>query len=255
MLKLLGNDKINDVLSFSEKHPLGVHIACKLSAYGTDKDFLHVWYGEDKNGINAAVLSFFGDVIICTDDTADFEEIKTFVTAYGYKSVCAEKETLVKCGFEINEEKTMFEYTSDISEVFPEVKNYADMKKVYELISLSIPNSFSSDKEAYLSFLSDFTYRERRSLARVKTISEEDRVLSCALTAAECECSALISGVASDKNIRGKGFGKKTVLTLANELSSENKKVYVIALNDSAKEFYKKIGFTECITVGYTERQ
>ena len=50
------------------------------------------------------------------------------------------------------------------------------------------------------------------------------------------------------------GYGKKTVLTLANELLKEGKRVYVIALNDSAKEFYKKIGFSECITVGYTER-
>ena len=254
MLKLLENEKIKDVISFSQKHPLGVHIACKLTAYGTDKDFLYVWYSEDEMGINAAFLSFFGDVIICADDGADFEEIGAFISAYGYKSIFGQKDTLIKCGFTVNEEKTMFEFTGNTAEAFPEVQNGADMKRVYELIAESIPGSFSADKEAYLSFLSDFTYRERRSLARLKTVCENERVYSCALTAAECDTSALISGVASDKNIRGKGYGKKTVLTLANELLKEDKKVYVIALNDSAKEFYKKIGFSECITVGYTER-
>lgn len=255
MLKLLSDEKVQDVISFSEKHPLGVHIACKLTAYGTDKDFLLVWYSEDENGVNAAVLSFFGDIIICADDTADFEEIGTFITAYGYKSICGKKEILIKCGFELSDEKTMFSYTGKTCEAFARVQSGADMKKVYELISLSIPGSFSSKKEAYLSFLSDFTYRERRSLARVKAVCENEKVLSCALTAAESEASALISGVASDKNIRGKGYGKKTVLSLANELSLENKKVYVVALNNSAKEFYKKIGFTECMTVGYTETE
>lgn len=255
MLKLLGNEKIREVISFSKKQPLGVHIACKLTAYGTDKDFLCVWYSEEENGINAVVLSFFGDFIICADERADFEEIGTFITAYGYRSICAEKEILIKCGFELKSEKTMFTYTGNTDEVFSEVGFSADMKKVYELISQSIPGSFSSESEAYLSFLSDFTYRERRSLARVRAVCENGRVCSCALTAAESEASALISGVASDIRIRGKGYGKKAVLSLANELAKENKKVYVIALNDSAKTFYKKIGFTECMTVGYTERQ
>ena len=255
MLKLITEEKVSEVIAFSEKHPLGVHIACKLTAYGTDKDFLYTWYSEDEKGINAAIISFFGDVIICCDETADFEEIGAFITAYGYKSICAKKDTLENCGFTVNEEKTMFAYSVKSEEVYREVMSGGDMKKVYELISLSIPGSFSSDKDAYLSFLSDFTYRERRALARVKTVCEYGMVYSCALTAAESKASALISGVASDKNIRGKGYGKKTVLTLANELSSENKKVYVIALNDSAKEFYKKIGFRECMTVGYTERQ
>lgn len=255
MLKLISEENVQDVIAFCEKHPLGVHITCKISAYGIDKDFLYVWYSEDKEGVSAAVLSFFGDIIICADERADFEEIGFFITSYGYKSICGKKETLIKCGFELSDEKTMFLYDKKTDEIFDEVRSSADMKKVYELISQSIPGSFSSEREAYLNFLSDFTYRERRSLARVKAVCEDGKVLSCALTAAESNCSALISGVASDKNIRGKGYGKKTVLTLAGELSKENKNVFVIALNDSAKEFYKKIGFTECMAVGYTERQ
>lgn len=129
MLKLLGNDKIKDVIHFSEKHPLGVHIACKLTAYGTDKDYLYSWYSEDENGVNAAVLSFFGDVIICADETADHEEIGAFISAYGYKTVCGKKEALVKCGFAVNEEKTMFVFGNATEEVFSEVKS-GDRKSV-----------------------------------------------------------------------------------------------------------------------------
>lgn len=253
MLKLAEKEDIKKIESFCKSFPLGVHTNCKLSAYGLERDFFKVWYAFSSNKINAVISYFDGSVILCAESDADLEEIAAFVSTYGYESVCAEKSIFDRCGFKAASEKTMFKFTQNDCLLQP-CENVCDMKKVYDLISRSIPDSFAQSEEAYLHFLSDFTFRQRRNLARVKAVFENNKLLSCALTAAEIENAALISGVACDSEARGKGLGKRTVLSLANELQKEKKAVYVIALNDSAKAFYKKIGFNKCCTVMYAER-
>lgn len=255
MLKAAKDDMYPFLNSFSKKHPLAVHTMCKMKAYGTERDFFKVWYSEIDGKITFLISSFYGNINICADSNADFDEIAMFLDFYGYESICAEKQTLLNCKLKATSEKTMFKYSGSSFENRLSISNSADLKEVYSLISHSIPNSFSNSTEAYLSFLSDFTFRQRRKAARIKTVEENEKVVSCALTAAESEYAALISGVACSSEMRGRGYGKETVLALANELKNENKDVYVIALNDSAQKFYKKIGFYEILKVGYIERQ
>lgn len=245
-------DKIK-IESFCKAYPLGVRISCQMNAYGFERDFLRIWFAENESGVVAALSSFDGSVTLCASKEADFEEIRALLCVIGFESLCAEKEVFELCGFELTSKKRMFVYNGG-EEAYDAVQNSSEIKEVYKLISSSIENAFPKTEEAYLHFLSDFTFRQRRGLARLKAISEDGKVLSCALTAAESDYAAIISGVACDETQRGKGIGKKTVLTLAGELKKENKEVYVIALNDSAGAFYEKIGFEQCITVCYSER-
>ena len=94
-----------------------------------------------------------------------------------------------------------------------------------------------------------------RFAARAKGVFQDNELISCALTSAETENSSLLSGVACIKTKRQQGAGKRVVLSLANELQSENKKVYVIALNESAKGFYEHIGFKEFEKIYYFGRK
>ena len=102
--------------------------------------------------------------------------------------------------------------------------------------------------------MSDFTYRKRRNSARIKCVRQEGGIIGCALTSAECENSAIISGVASDSSVRCKGIGKTAVLSLVDELKKENKEVYVIALNTAAEGFYEHIGFERHCVIAIAER-
>lgn len=251
MLKLAAKNDETAIKVFLKKHHLGVRISCYMSAYGFENSFCTFWIGQRDETISAVLCNFDSALTLCADADCDFEELFAFLSGYSYTSLCASNETFLNLKIQPKETKTMFLYSQKSQENFADVQNSCDLKQVYSLISRSIPNSFSPDKNAYLHFLSDFTFRSRRSLARVKAVCDGEKVISCAMTAAESEDSALISGVACDSSYRGGGFGKKTVLSLANELSSENKKVYVIALNDSACGFYQKIGFEKCQLVSY----
>ncbi len=256
MLKLVEEKDVNRLDDFCYSFPLGIRIRCLLSAYGTASSLVKFWLGEENGAVNCAVCSFDGCVTVVADDTAPFAELSAFLNAVGFNDLCAPDDTLGKLGFTADFTKKMFCYVNPLSSGYEKVQTgYGDLSEVYALISRSIPGSFSPEREAYLSWLSDFTYRSRRGLARLKTVEGDGVLLSCALTAAECEDAAIISGVACDERARGKHIGQRTVRTIADELAGEGKKVYVIALNDSAESFYLKTGFAFCGTVSYIERK
>ncbi|MGN0467195.1 MAG: GNAT family N-acetyltransferase [Acutalibacteraceae bacterium] len=250
MLKLAKSSDIPKIEKFSEKHPLAVRISSQIGAYGLERDFLKVWFSEEDDNIISVLSCFDYSFTVCAEENADFCEISAFVNSFGYTEICAEKSIFEKCGFPMSKSKTMFVFKGN-GKQYPQVKTTENLRSAYDLISEAIPGSFEKSENAYLHFLSDFTFRQRRSYARIKAIESETQVVSCALTAAESKTAALISGVACDKSQRGKGLGKQTVLTLVAELQSENKKVYVIALNESAEAFYEKLGFEKCLTVCY----
>ena len=128
------------------------------------------------------------------------------------------------------------------------------MKKVYELFCSCFPQSFSRDKNSYLSWLSDFTFRKNRGLSRLKAVHSGEAVCAAAVTSAECCDGAVISAVACGPEYRKRGYGKAVTLSLANELKRENKTVYVISQDESTTHFYMKLGFRSCGSAAYIER-
>ena len=130
-----------------------------------------------------------------------------------------------------------------------------DFKSAYDLISREIPGSFKSGRDAYLSFVSDFTFRQRRSMARGVCKHCDGKLISVAVTSCETENAAVISGVACDSSLRKKGYGKLTVLSMVYSLLKDGKTPYVIALNESAEGFYEHIGFVKTEIIAFVERE
>lgn len=258
MLRIKSADKkdIPHIYDFCSECLLGTRIICQINAYGLDKVFFSVWLCTDDEEKVLGVICKFDDsvTLICTEE-ADSEDIRTFLDMIGCGTISCTFETAVKLKFENPTTKNAYIYKGAYDGGICGELNEDNYKSAYTLISKSIPDSFSDDEEAYLSFLSDFTYRKRRGMARIKGFTENGRVISCALTSAETENASLISGVACDPSQRKSGLGKKTVLSLAEELRKENKSVYVIALNESAEGFYEHIGFKFNEKISFIERK
>lgn len=256
MLKLAESTDVKRLDEYCRSFALGIRIRCLLSAYGTSGSLVNFWFGEENGKITCAVSLFDGCATVVASENACFSELSAFLNAIDFTDLCAQDDTLEKLGLKADFTKQMFRYTAPLSSEYEKVQSdYEDLMQVYALISRSIPGSFSPEKEAYLCWLSDFTFRSRRGLARLKTVVSDSTLLSCALTAAECSDGAIISGVACDERARGKHIGQRTVRTIADELSDEGKEVYVIALNDEASSFYLKTGFSFYGTVSYIERK
>lgn len=256
MITSVKNSNIEQIFSFCENSLLGTRITCQLKAYGLERDFLDAWYYYSEDGDISAVITKFEDsVTLISFKNSDLSEIKAFLDMLGFASLCCNEITAKALGYQADTTKNAYIFYGN-----PESKALNDLtegyyRSAYELISKNIPDSFDNSNYAYLTFLSDFTFRKKRGFARIKGTLFEGRVASCALTSAETDTAAIISGVACDTELRMKGLGKKTVLALADELSAENKKVYVIALNKSAEGFYEHIGFEITERISFIERK
>lgn len=242
--------------SLCENNLLGTKILCQINGYGFERDFLFLWLCFDSNENPLGIISKFEDnvtLIYPYDNGA--EDIKAFLDMVGFVSLCCNAETAHNLGYDRVLTKKAYVYVGEYGgeAVSDLAEDY--YREAYNLISENIPDSFSESEEAYFSFLSDFMFRRRRGLARIKGIICEKRVMSCALTSAETDKAAVISGVACEASGRKTGLGKKTVLSLAEELKSENKTAYVISLNEKAEGFYEHIGFELRERISFIERK
>ena len=255
-IRLADSNDFNEIKALCEGSVLGTKILCQVNAYGFEREFLCVWLCEDSEEDAVGVIGKFEDSItlIYSSDKAT-EDVKAFLDMIGYGSVSCASEAALRLGFSESVTKKAYAYRGEYRGGFVAALTEEYYRKSYTLISENIPDSFSDTDEAYFSFLSDFMFRQRRGFARIKGYTEDGKVLSCALTSAETDNAAIISGVACEVANRKTGLGKRTVLSLAEELKRENKEVYVIALNEKAEGFYEHIGFEFEEKITFIERK
>lgn len=247
MLKMLDSCDYGIIEKLSADSILGARICCYARCYGFDKNFADFWAGE-----GALIARFENTFTVKADPKADFEELREFIDVLGAVEIITEAHTAIALGFSEVQIKNGYKYIGD--EYFSDEVSVVDdccIPELYDIISVAIPDSFSRDRNSYLSFLSDYMYRRNRGYSRAYGVFTEGKLVSTAITSAETDFSAVISGVACVEEYRKCGYSKKTVLTLASLLKNENKNVYVIALNESAEGFYKHIGFVECEKIAY----
>lgn len=234
---------------------VGIKIICQLSAYGFDRDFLEAWLLQSNDEPTAVILRFYDDALLVASGSADFEQLQTFLEMFCFNSVTCGEWICRRLGKDEYFSKNGYRFCGRAEIFNAEHLSEDDMFDAYSLISREIPGSFKDDREAYLSFLSDYTFRERRMLARGVCTHTDGKLSSVAVTAAETDSRALISGVACDSALKKRGLGKATVLSLVSELQGEGKSSFVIALNESAEGFYEHIGFEFIEKIALIERK
>ena len=255
MLKLAENSDLENLMRFCSGSAFGAYIVCRAKAYGFLSSFSQIWIGENESGkIVCAVSSLDGNAVLLAGDECDFKELSFMISALGFTSVLTDFETAKKCGAKDLEKNPIFRFEDNRDDILKETFETADMKAVYELFASCFPKKYGKNKDEYLSWLSDFTFRKNRNLAKLEVSFAGSEIVSAAITAAQWERAAVISSVACNENFRKKGFGKAVTVSLAQKLKSENKDVFVIAENSALSEFYKKTGFKECGFAAYIER-
>ncbi len=219
----------------------GAYILCRFLCYGNDYPFARCYVDLDGDTVRTALSVLEDAAVLLSGDATDFEELGVCLPLLGVKTLLVDESVAGKLPFPCVQTRTTLQFEGAVPPA--QAADDAPLSDVYALIADAIPGSFESTKEAYLSFLSDFTFRRNRGRARLKAVLTDDALAACALTAAETDTAAVISGVACDKAHRGKGYGKTVVTATVSALQQENKAAHVIALNDSAVGFYCSLGF------------
>lgn len=253
MLKLVEEHEVDEIVSFLEKQgAIGTRIGAYLRCYRTKMDYVCFWAQRRHNDeISTVISKIDGDMTVCTTENSDYDEIYEFIKVIGCNTLFMLFSDFQKLNITPDKTGDILKFVeSKPQKTNPKIVYNADMKRVYELFSDN--KSVSILEFEYLPWLSDFTYKRNRNAARIMCINEKEMQVCFAMTSAETEKSALISGVVTDEVYRKQGFASFLVTRLANDLRSENKAVYIMTATETNRKFYENNGFISIDRWGQT---
>ncbi|MGN0463703.1 MAG: GNAT family N-acetyltransferase [Acutalibacteraceae bacterium] len=240
MLRLTDKESADEVLRFCSGNAVGARVGALLRAYGNGYGFAMFWEQLKNGNITAAVGKTDGNITVCADENADFEELGEFVRAIGFTALFSDADTAIRL--------TGSAETGDILRFCgggARADNVAfDVEPAALYGLLCSVNGAQAVGAGYLPWLSDIMFRKSRDMLRSVGVYENGRLISCALTSAETAEDAVISGVATDAAFRGRCLAKSCVETLAAQLMEKGKKnIFVMTKNQELTGYYEKLGF------------
>ncbi len=238
MIKLLTQDKTDEFISLCKSTVLGSVILTKLFAYGINSPIQYFWY-EETGGRMVSVLNLDGGLMSISKKGSNSAELHEFTKMLGCKSVYTDfspgfGEKNIKRG-----EILIYSPNAETPEAID-----IDSENIKKIFPVIYENSEEAEREIiFNTWYPDISLKKRRGLIRAKGIAYGDKLVSCAVTCAENENCAVITGVATLSKYRRRGFAQKCVVALSNELHDEEKSVYLITDNEETKKWYEKMGF------------
>ncbi|MBQ0097439.1 MAG: GNAT family N-acetyltransferase [Oscillospiraceae bacterium] len=251
MIKIIDSsfDRENELVKFCENSPFGCKVLSVYLCYDTALDFVDIWYQTDENNrIIGAISSFENNFTLMLSDNSNLEEIRSFLVFKNPRFILAESKYYIS-DIEKSRVGDVMKYHGEIC--FDDKVIIPEVDKAYSLMKDNESDDFPVPEYNY--FLSDVMHRKNLDKFSIFGIFDRE-LLSVAMTVAECEKSVVIGGVATDKNIRNKGLGKRTVTHISSKFLQEKKSVFVYCAKKNTK-FYEKCGFSKIFEfTEYTKR-
>ncbi len=223
-------------LCFLPSDPYAARITALFRTYGADYDFALFWV-QNIDGIPTAAISRIdGNMTLCTNRNADFEELLHFVNAVGFQSFTCSYEDIKKLGLEPSDSSFTVKFTGRKTSFDVNTVNDFDKREIYDLLC-----SCGFELGDYGAFLSDVCSRLNKGTASMIAAEENGSLRACAFALFEGEKSVLLGAVATSPKARGRGYASAIVRKIAEKKS--DKDVFLFCRNDGLEDFYSKIGF------------
>ena len=243
MLKRAENKDIAEILENIGCGAFSARISSNLSAYKTDYPFCEFWFQQNDEKEYTAFLSKKDGVCTLTmKENADIEEMKSMLFFADCKYIEAEKSVFEMLDVKPDKTRDILTFDGE-TELINEgcAIDAFNLKEVFSLLKENEGESIAHME--YLPWLSDFTFKRNRKAARIKALVKDNELVSFAMTSAETEKEAVISGVVTKNGFRKKGFASKVLSELIGDLKKEGKTIYVLTAQKEINSFYEKSGF------------
>lgn len=249
--KLVEKDREN-VLGFLSKEPsINLFMIGDIEAFGFEEDFQELWGQFTEEGVLEGVLLRFNENFIPYFTEQNFEDLgfKNIIISNTGKTMISGKESIVK-EFEgilpNNTSKTTF--FCELTEQYKlksikrnyeiKIAKESDAERVYTLIEKI--DEFSG----FGSSVDRIEHTIKTKTGRIYYIEDDDGIMiSVAQTTAENSKAAMVVGVATLKEYRGRGFMSQCLSKLCNDVMLEGKTLCLFYDNPKAGSIYHKLGF------------
>ncbi|HPU59260.1 MAG TPA: GNAT family N-acetyltransferase [Candidatus Avimonas sp.] len=233
-----------DLKSLRPDSEAAVKILCLAEAYGLARSFLRFWCNEDRTLFMSLIDGVATISTISDEPEVDFEELGVFLSMQRDINIVRTSETVANgivkhCGIDAEYGSVLtpgdgLKKPSETPENLSPGEAYPLLKACFE----GLP--------PFDSWYADVSHRLRHGFCRIVGFRRDGIPVSCAMTTSEIHNAAVIGAVATLEQARGKGYASSSVLTLANDLINQGKKVFLSPKNCKAHELYTGLGFAEC---------
>ena len=227
----------------NQNRVVNLFIVGDIENFGLNTDFQHVFIDKDDT-IHAVYLVYRDSLVICSyEKKLDLDFIKNLIAEYkisyisGVEPIIALLDNITyktreDCYFaKMTKKNEMIDTSLVALAKYEQLPAIAESRKII----------FDTDKNDLVSLQHSFNTKTGRSYA----IFNNEKALSIASSTAECTGLAMVVGVGTLADYRGKKYASMCITKLSNALLDDAKTPCLFYNNPSAGRIYKALGYED----------
>lgn len=224
------------------------YILADIDDYGFESDAQTVYVDEEGDAIKGVYLCFYKNLLLYSKDNAvNTEFLKELFEDYTPDVILGKLECVQRIAellptYNIKSQNLYFLDTPDLLETDESDIEKAKLEEAEEIFDFiqtipEIRNLYTS-KQMIVD-------RIEKNLGTHYLIRRNGELVAQANSAAECEYTTMIGGVATNENYRGSKMASRIVSRLCRDIRTKGKRPCLFAANRDEHNFYTRIGFVK----------
>ncbi len=258
MIRKISIKDNKEVLKFLEREKeFNLFIIGDIENFGYESNFMQLFAEYESEEIVSCILFYRDNVVYYTVKSDTSREVVDLINAFDYKIINGKQEVINQIKDSASYNMCREDYFVKISElkvdsekdyVVKKATSVDELTGIFSLLSTIDEFKYKgADDYVFNQFINSNMYKLEESTSdSVYYIEDEDgSVISTAATSASNTYSAMIVGVATDKNRRGEGLATKIICELSKEYLSNGKSLCLFYDNPKAGSIYRRVGFED----------
>lgn len=261
MIRKCNNADIKSAIDFiGDDKLLCFYLYMDVLECGIEEDDLNLWVSEENDRIKAVLYQYYDCLHIFSREALVLSDILYVINEINPKVIVSNEANIEAISKELDENKYTYELnhiiTTDVLMKEKEGMNIltATEEDVPAIASLMMKDHIYSSVYSYDKLCNDLTKRLKDGFGRLFIIKNEEGKIVCAnATYAETEELAVIGGLVTDPEMRGKGLGGAITASTWNLIKREGKQglAFLLSGNDNTISLHKNMGYE---FLGYSAR-
>lgn len=227
---------------------------------GIEDEGLGLWTSEKDGEIQAVMYQYYDCLHLFGREECPVKDVLAVIGEINPKVIVSSEANIAALKEHLDENQYIYELnhiiTTDVlMKENPAIEiKHATKEDVPEIAAMMMKDHIYSEVYSYEKLCSDLTRRLESGFGRLFIIRDENGRLVCAdATNAETEDLAVIGGLVTDPEMRGRGLGAAMTASVWNRMLKEGKRGLAFLLDDNEKtiNLHKKLGYD---FIGYSAR-
>jgi len=236
------NDK--SLINFCKKHIFAARVYSNILAYLNFFSVFEAYVQITDGKITAVMSSLDQNIVLYADENADFEELEIFIHMQNKKSLFCTSENARSCNQSVKLEGSIMMHKDQSKlRINHEVCLPPEYKDVYGILE---KNSGSwINLPCYEDWYADMNHKVRHGICTMAAVYSQKTAVSCGIIVANSTNDAVVGGIGTLSDYRGKGYAGSVVSTLVSYVIKMEKQPYLFRDKGKNQAFYENLGFLD----------